>query len=215
MATTRCARSMPGDPRRRARLCRQSWCSVAGQKAGRAGAHRRYGGVADRADRAACRARMHSTGWPRRPNRSRTRLDGSSASGLRSCHTVAWHLTYVLSLLGDRAVMLDAAGGGADPIRAATDRMRSLPSSVAPYTRATVELARYAAARAFRWWRLPTASYRRWRRSRRWRFWSDRQPVLLPCHDAAPSRPGRSLRRWSPAAAGKLPLSPSGARKTS
>src|SRR5262249_19596888 len=31
--------------------------------------------------------------------------------GLRSCHAVAWHFHYMLSLLGDKTVMLDDAGG--------------------------------------------------------------------------------------------------------
>ena len=68
-------------------------------------------------------------------------------AGLRSSHTVAWHMTYVLSLLSDRAILLDSlAGVGADPIRAATDKDALFAVSVAPYTRATVELARYAHA---------------------------------------------------------------------
>ena len=31
--------------------------------------------------------------------------------GLRSCHAAAWHFHYMLSLLGDKTVMLDDAGG--------------------------------------------------------------------------------------------------------
>ncbi|HST93331.1 MAG TPA: MurR/RpiR family transcriptional regulator [Microvirga sp.] len=68
-------------------------------------------------------------------------------AGLRSSHTVAWHMSYVLSLLGERAILLDSlAGVGADPIRAATDADAVFAVSVAPYTRATVELTRYAHA---------------------------------------------------------------------
>src|SRR5262249_38720798 len=38
--------------------------------------------------------------------------------GLRSCHAAAWHFHYMLSLLGDKTVMLDDAGGtGLDAIR--------------------------------------------------------------------------------------------------
>lgn len=65
--------------------------------------------------------------------------------GLRSSYPVAWHLAYVLSLLGDRAVLLDStAGVGADPIRDATPEDAFFAVSVAPYTRATIEIAQYA-----------------------------------------------------------------------
>lgn len=65
--------------------------------------------------------------------------------GLRSAHPVAWHLSYVLSLIGERAVLLDAAAGiGTDPIRAATRDDVLFVTSVAPYARATVEIATYA-----------------------------------------------------------------------
>ncbi|HWP16895.1 MAG TPA: MurR/RpiR family transcriptional regulator, partial [Xanthobacteraceae bacterium] len=38
--------------------------------------------------------------------------------GLRSCHAIAWHLHYVLSLVGEQTVLLDSvAGAGRDPIR--------------------------------------------------------------------------------------------------
>jgi DNA-binding MurR/RpiR family transcriptional regulator len=68
--------------------------------------------------------------------------------GLRSSHPIAWHVHYVLSLLGDRTVLLDAmAGVGADPIRAATAEDVLLVAGVLPYTRATVDLTRYIASR--------------------------------------------------------------------
>ena len=68
--------------------------------------------------------------------------------GLRSSHSIAWHVHYVLSLLGDRTVLLDAiAGVGADPIRAATPKDVLLVAGVLPYTRATVDLTRYVASR--------------------------------------------------------------------
>lgn len=68
--------------------------------------------------------------------------------GLRSSHSVAWHVHYVLSLLGDRTVLLDAvAGVGADPIRTATTKDVLLVASVLPYTRATIDLTRYIASR--------------------------------------------------------------------
>lgn len=67
--------------------------------------------------------------------------------GLRSSHSVAWHAHYILSFFGDRSVFLDAiAGVGADQLRNATQEDVLLVVSVAPYTRATVEIAQYAAA---------------------------------------------------------------------
>jgi DNA-binding MurR/RpiR family transcriptional regulator len=68
--------------------------------------------------------------------------------GLRSCHAVAWHFHYTLSLLGDKTVMLDDAGGtGLDAIRDAGANDVLLVASVEPYARATIEGARYAASR--------------------------------------------------------------------
>lgn len=68
--------------------------------------------------------------------------------GLRAGHPIAWHLHYVLPLLGERTVLLDGAGAtGTDPIRAATPEDVLLAVSVSPYTRATVETARWAAER--------------------------------------------------------------------
>jgi DNA-binding MurR/RpiR family transcriptional regulator len=65
--------------------------------------------------------------------------------GLRSCHPVVAHFAYVMSFLGERAVLLDAgAGTGLDPIRAASSKDVLFAASVAPYTRATIETARYA-----------------------------------------------------------------------
>jgi len=68
--------------------------------------------------------------------------------GLRSCHAAAWHFHYMLSLLGDKTVMLDDAGGtGLDAIRDAGNDDALLVASVEPYARATIEAARYAADR--------------------------------------------------------------------
>jgi len=66
--------------------------------------------------------------------------------GLRSCHGIAWHFHYMLSLLGDKTVMLDDAGGtGLDALRDAGPNDVVLAASVEPYARATIEAARYAA----------------------------------------------------------------------
>ena len=68
--------------------------------------------------------------------------------GLRSSHSVAWHLHYVLTLVGDRSIHIDGIGAtGADPLARATNRDILLVASVMPYTRLTVELAEYAVRR--------------------------------------------------------------------
>jgi DNA-binding MurR/RpiR family transcriptional regulator len=67
--------------------------------------------------------------------------------GLRSSHPVAAHFSYVMSFLGEKAVMLDAASGaGTDAIRLAGAEDVLLVVGVAPYTRLTVDLARRASA---------------------------------------------------------------------
>jgi len=67
--------------------------------------------------------------------------------GLRACHPVAWHLHYVLSLVGARTVLLDSvAGTGRDPLRDAATNDVLFAVSIAPYTRVTIETARYAHA---------------------------------------------------------------------
>ncbi|MGH1573283.1 MurR/RpiR family transcriptional regulator [Methylobacterium sp. P31] len=68
--------------------------------------------------------------------------------GLRSCHPAMAHFAYVMSFLGERAVLLDAgAGTGLDPIRSASSEDVLLAASIAPYTRATIEVAQYAHGR--------------------------------------------------------------------
>ena len=65
--------------------------------------------------------------------------------GLRSSHSVAWHLHYVLTLVSDRSVHIDGiAATGADALARATSRDVLLVTSVMPYTRQTIELAEYA-----------------------------------------------------------------------
>jgi len=66
--------------------------------------------------------------------------------GLRACHSAAWHFHYMLSLLSDKTMMLDDAGGtGLDALRDAGRGDVVLAASVEPYARATIEAARYAA----------------------------------------------------------------------
>lgn len=65
--------------------------------------------------------------------------------GLRSSHSPAWHLHYILSLAGKNSIMLDAAGGiGADVLGSATAEDVMVAVSVLPYTRQTIEIADYA-----------------------------------------------------------------------
>ncbi|MBL9190460.1 MAG: MurR/RpiR family transcriptional regulator [Opitutaceae bacterium] len=68
--------------------------------------------------------------------------------GLRASYPVAWQLDYILSLFGDRSVLLNcASGAGLDAIRGASGKDVLLVVSVKPYTRTTIETARYAAER--------------------------------------------------------------------
>src|SRR5271167_3365498 len=68
--------------------------------------------------------------------------------GLRSSHSIAWHLHYVLTLVGDRSVNIDGIGAtGPDALARASSRDVLLVASVLPYTRLTVELAEYAVER--------------------------------------------------------------------
>lgn len=65
--------------------------------------------------------------------------------GLRSSHSAAWHLHYILSLAGRQSVMLDALGGiGVDSLGDATDDDVLVAVSVLPYTRQTVEITDHA-----------------------------------------------------------------------
>ncbi|AMX98909.1 MULTISPECIES: MurR/RpiR family transcriptional regulator [Mesorhizobium] len=65
--------------------------------------------------------------------------------GLRSSHSIAWHFSYILSMIGDKSVLLDAVGGtGSDALSRATEQDVLLAVSVAPYTRVTLEIAEYA-----------------------------------------------------------------------
>lgn len=66
--------------------------------------------------------------------------------GLRSCHSVAWHFHYVMTLLGEKTVHLDGpAGTVGDGLLRATDKDVLLVVSISPYALHSLELA--AAAR--------------------------------------------------------------------
>lgn len=68
--------------------------------------------------------------------------------GLRSSHAVAWHFYYALSLITDRAHLLDGVGGtGLDALWHAGSDDVLFVCGVAPYTRAVVEATLQAQAR--------------------------------------------------------------------
>ncbi|MHC9237602.1 MurR/RpiR family transcriptional regulator [Pseudooceanicola sp. 502str34] len=61
--------------------------------------------------------------------------------GLRSCHSVAWHFHYVMTLLGEKTVHLDGpAGTGVDGMRRAGPGDVMLVISISPYAKQTLEL---------------------------------------------------------------------------
>lgn len=65
--------------------------------------------------------------------------------GLRSCHSVAWHFHYVMSLLSDRSIHLDGpAGTGGDALIRATADDVVLVVSIKPYAAETLALAQLA-----------------------------------------------------------------------
>jgi DNA-binding MurR/RpiR family transcriptional regulator len=65
--------------------------------------------------------------------------------GLRSSHSITWHLHYVLTLVGDRSVYIDGIGAtGSDALARATSKDVLLVAGISPYPRLTVELAEYA-----------------------------------------------------------------------
>ncbi|WP_072382239.1 MurR/RpiR family transcriptional regulator [Rhizobium tibeticum] len=65
--------------------------------------------------------------------------------GLRSCHSVAWHFHYVMTLLGEKTVHLDGpAGTSGDALIRATADDVLLAISISPYSLHTLELAEAA-----------------------------------------------------------------------
>ncbi|WFE73747.1 MurR/RpiR family transcriptional regulator [Roseinatronobacter sp. S2] len=71
--------------------------------------------------------------------------------GQRSSHAVAWHFYYALSLVSDRAVLLDMAGGtGFDPLMRAGANDALFVCCVRPYTRAVVDATEQARQRGLR-----------------------------------------------------------------
>ncbi|MVA98572.1 SIS domain-containing protein [Nitratireductor sp. CAU 1489] len=66
--------------------------------------------------------------------------------GLRSSHAIAAQFAYIMSFLGDRAVLLGTDGfGGLDAVRMAGADDALLAVSVSPYSRATLDIAHWAA----------------------------------------------------------------------
>ncbi|MCC5956772.1 MAG: MurR/RpiR family transcriptional regulator [Natronohydrobacter sp.] len=68
--------------------------------------------------------------------------------GMRSSHVVAWHVSYALSLISDRARLLDGIGGtGLDALARAQAGDVLFVCGVAPYTRAVIEVVAQARGR--------------------------------------------------------------------
>ena len=185
-------------------LPRKAGAQVASQKLqGRPRACGRDGRDARRPHCAAERARRRSTVSPQPPRSSAPRA-ASIALGLRACHPVAWHLHYVLSLVGERTVLLDSVAGigprsdprrgpartccspsASRPIRARPSRPRATRIAhgvpIVAVTDSEVSPLAQLAAETI--------------------FVADRQPVLLPHHGAGlrgggdPRRAGRRAQR--------------------
>ena len=122
--------------------------------------------------------------------------------GLRSSHSVAWHLHYVLSLVGEKSMHIDGiAATGADALARATSRDVLLVASVLPYTRLTVELAEYAVEQGMQNHGPGSAAIHHRQRGRAagadraaCRDRGDRQPVVFS-RDVAGFRGRRNPRR--------------------
>ena len=191
----RCAPAPWASPARRASRSRRRSCAASGRWRPRW--------------RSGCRARSRplpsprrSNAWPMRPAAC-TQARRVYCLGLRSCHAAAWHFHYMLSLLGDKTVMLDDAGGtgldairDAGPARRAAGRQRRALCPRHHRRRALCGEPGRAGRGADRFGGLAARPDRRRRHPG-----GDREPVLLPHHDAAagrgrdPRRPGRGPRR--------------------
>jgi DNA-binding MurR/RpiR family transcriptional regulator len=66
--------------------------------------------------------------------------------GLRSCYPVAFHFHYIYRMFRENGVLIDGAGGTSmDVLRHVGPKDALLAVSVAPYTAASLEMARFAA----------------------------------------------------------------------
>ncbi|WP_176085550.1 MurR/RpiR family transcriptional regulator [Martelella sp. HB161492] len=71
--------------------------------------------------------------------------------GRRSCHPVLWQFNYMISLLGERAILLDAPGGtGTDGLAHAQPGDVLFVMTINPYARETLEICEYAHARGLK-----------------------------------------------------------------
>ncbi|MEX2746295.1 MurR/RpiR family transcriptional regulator [Rhizobium mongolense] len=71
--------------------------------------------------------------------------------GLRSCHSVAWHFHYVMTLLGEKTVHLDSpADTSGDALIRASAEDVLLAISISPYSLRTLELAEAAREKGVR-----------------------------------------------------------------
>lgn len=71
--------------------------------------------------------------------------------GQRSCHPVMWHFNYMISLLGERTVLLDgAAGTNSDPLTWAKKEDVLFVLTINPYAAITLEICHYAKTRGLK-----------------------------------------------------------------
>ncbi|WP_077106927.1 MurR/RpiR family transcriptional regulator [Agrobacterium sp. DSM 25558] len=93
-------------------------------------------------------ARLNEPGTLSRLSKIADHLSGARkifVLGLRSCHSVAWHFHYVMTLLGEKTIHLDApAGTSGDALMRATAEDVLLTVSISPYSLHTLELTEVA-----------------------------------------------------------------------
>jgi DNA-binding MurR/RpiR family transcriptional regulator len=71
--------------------------------------------------------------------------------GQRSCHPVMWHFNYMISLLGERTVLVDgAAGTGSDALTWAKEGDVLFVLTISPYAAITLQICEYAKSRGLK-----------------------------------------------------------------
>jgi DNA-binding MurR/RpiR family transcriptional regulator len=71
--------------------------------------------------------------------------------GQRSCHPVMWHFNYMLSLLGERSIIVDGeAGTGADALTWVKEGDVLFVLTISPYAAVTLQICEYAKSRGMK-----------------------------------------------------------------
>lgn len=71
--------------------------------------------------------------------------------GQRSCHPVVWQFNYMISLLGERSILIDGAGGtGPDPLTWSEEGDALFVLTINPYAAITLQICRFAKARGLK-----------------------------------------------------------------